>query len=156
MKITKLSQKLIDQIAAGEIVERPASVVKELLENSIDARANKIFVRVFEGGSRLIIVSDNGSGIQKNDLVLAIENHATSKISTQEDLQNCNSHGFRGERHKKLGGLVPRAIARFRSGSAHLLSNLVEPKFGSTSNSSVPGAIASTIAVLVPPRQAMS
>ena len=97
MKITKLSQKLIDQIAAGEIVERPASIVKELLENSIDAGADKISVKIFEGGSRLIVVSDNGTGIQKDDLVLAIENHATSKISTQEDLQNCNSHGFRGE-----------------------------------------------------------
>ena len=97
MKIARLSQTLIDQIAAGEIVERPASIAKELLENSIDSGADKISVKIFDGGSRLIIVSDNGTGIQKDDLVLAIENHATSKISTQEDLQNCNSHGFRGE-----------------------------------------------------------
>ena len=69
MKITKLSQKLIDQIAAGEIVERPASIVKELLENSIDAGSDTIIRKNFEGGSRLIIVSDNGTGIQKDDLV---------------------------------------------------------------------------------------
>ena len=116
MKITKLSQKLIDQIAAGEIVERPASIVKELLENSIDAGADKISVKIFEGGSRLIIVSDNGTGIQKDDLVLAIENHATSKISTQEDLQNCNSHGFRGE---ALAAIASVANVKIRSKAHH-------------------------------------
>ena len=116
MKIAKLSQKLIDQIAAGEIVERPASIVKELLENSIDAGADKISVKVFEGGSRLIIISDNGAGIQKDDLVLAIENHATSKISTQEDLQNCNSHGFRGE---ALAAIASVANIKIRSKVRH-------------------------------------
>ena len=116
MKIAKLSQKLIDQIAAGEIVERPASVVKELLENSIDAGADKISVKILDGGSRLIIVSDNGAGIQKDDLVLAIENHATSKISTQDDLQNCNSHGFRGE---ALAAIASVANVKIRSKVHH-------------------------------------
>ena len=116
MKIAKLSQKLIDQIAAGEIVERPASVVKELLENSIDAGADKISVKIFEGWSRLIVVSDNGTGIQKDDLVLAIENHATSKISTQEDLQNCMSHGFRGE---ALAAIASVANVKIRSKAHH-------------------------------------
>ncbi len=112
MKIAKLSQELIDQIAAGEIVERPASVVKELLENAIDAGANKIAVKVLEGGSKLIIVSDNGAGIQKDELVLAIENHTTSKISTHEDLQNCDSHGFRGE---ALAAIASVANVKIRS-----------------------------------------
>ncbi len=116
MKINKLSQKLIDQIAAGEIVERPASIVKELLENSIDSGADDISVKIFDGGSRLIIVSDNGTGIQKDDLVLAIENHATSKISTQEDLQNCNSHGFRGE---ALAAIASVASVKIRSKTRH-------------------------------------
>ena len=112
MKIAKLSQKLIDQIAAGEIVERPASVVKEWLENAIDAGANKIAVKVLEGGSKLIIVSDNGAGIQKDELVLAIANHTTSKISTHEDLQNCHSHGFRGE---ALAAIASVANVKIRS-----------------------------------------
>ena len=116
MKINKLSQKIIDQIAAGEIVERPASVVKELLENSIDSGADKITVKISEGGSKSIFVSDNGSGIQKNDLVLAVENHATSKISTQEDLQNCNSHGFRGE---ALAAIASVANIKIRSKAQH-------------------------------------
>lgn len=116
MKINKLSQKLIDQIAAGEIVERPASIVKELIENSIDSRADNIIVKIFDGGSRLITVSDNGTGIQKDDLVLAIENHATSKISTQEDLQNCSSHGFRGE---ALAAIASVASVKIRSKTRH-------------------------------------
>ena len=96
-RINLLDQKLANQIAAGEVVERPASIVKELIENSLDARANKITVEVEQGGVKLIRIQDDGSGIIKQDLGLALHRHATSKIKKIGDLENINSLGFRGE-----------------------------------------------------------
>jgi DNA mismatch repair protein MutL len=95
--IKKLPQLLIDQIAAGEIIERPASIVKELLENSVDAGATQIHLNLNDGGISLISVLDNGFGITRNNLPLAVRNHATSKIENQNEFENCSSHGFRGE-----------------------------------------------------------
>ncbi|MEI4220419.1 MAG: DNA mismatch repair endonuclease MutL [Candidatus Dasytiphilus stammeri] len=97
MRIHKLSNQIINQIAAGEIVERPASVVKELIENSLDAGANNIDIFIEKGGTRLIRIRDNGCGLHKEDFQLALVNHATSKIYTVEDLNNIASFGFRGE-----------------------------------------------------------
>lgn len=97
MAIRKLSSQLINQIAAGEVIDRPASVIKELLENSLDAQANRIEIDVERGGHRLMRVRDNGVGILKADLELALSRHATSKISSMEDLDNVRSLGFRGE-----------------------------------------------------------
>jgi len=96
-KINVLSQRLSNQIAAGEVVERPASIVKELLENSLDAGADSIDIDVEQGGVKLLRIKDNGCGILQDDLVLALRRHATSKISNLEDLENIASLGFRGE-----------------------------------------------------------
>ena len=92
-----LPESLINKIAAGEVVERPFSVVKELMENAIDAGADRIFVTIGNGGKDSISVLDNGSGMSEGDAQLSVERHATSKIATNEDLENIDTMGFRGE-----------------------------------------------------------
>ncbi|MDE0084851.1 MAG: DNA mismatch repair endonuclease MutL [Candidatus Poribacteria bacterium] len=96
-KIKILSADVANKIAAGEVVERPASVVKELIENAIDAESTSIRVEIRAGGKRLIRVSDNGSGMEREDALLALERHATSKVSRIEDLEKIHTFGFRGE-----------------------------------------------------------
>src|ERR1700704_3061768 len=96
-KIRVLADHVANQIAAGEVVERPASVAKELVENSIDAGATRVSIDVEAGGRRLLKVSDDGGGMTRDDAVLAFERHATSKISRAEDLAAIGTLGFRGE-----------------------------------------------------------
>lgn len=95
--IVLLDDLTINKIAAGEVIERPANVVKELVENSIDAGANNIVVEVKNGGKTFIRISDNGKGIALDDMPIALERHATSKIRKIEDLENTYTMGFRGE-----------------------------------------------------------
>ena len=96
-KIVRLPADLADQIAAGEVVERPASVIKELVENAVDAGARRIVITVEQGGKRLIRVEDDGEGMDPDDARLAVERHATSKIRTSDDLGRITTLGFRGE-----------------------------------------------------------
>ena len=96
-RIHKLPLHLANQIAAGEVVERPASVVKELLENALDANARRISITIELGGKKLLRVEDDGDGMEPEDARLAIERHATSKIATSDDLEAIRTLGFRGE-----------------------------------------------------------
>lgn len=140
-KIHELSDVLADQIAAGEVVERPASVVKELVENAIDANSTQIDILVTQAGLKSIEIVDNGDGIAKDDVAMAFERHATSKITTREDLFKVRSLGFRGEAlpsiasvadvvlqtstgentgtqiHIKGGQLVSQSLAALRKGT---------------------------------------
>ncbi|HEV7894038.1 MAG TPA: DNA mismatch repair endonuclease MutL [Pyrinomonadaceae bacterium] len=125
-KIRVLSDHVANQIAAGEVVERPASVAKELVENSIDAGARRVEVDVEAGGRRLLRVSDDGCGMTRDDAVLAFERHATSKITSVEDLERISTLGFRGEALASIASVARVELITQQEGDAEGTRVLIE------------------------------
>lgn len=130
MSIIELPSEVVDQIAAGEVVERPAHLIKELVENSIDAGSTEIEIE-FENGGKFVRVTDNGCGIQKDDLSLAFNRHATSKIKIADDIWNLSSFGFRGE---ALASISSVSQASLKSKVAGAKAYQIQSKFGHKSN----------------------
>ena len=142
-KIHRLPAGLANQIAAGEVVERPVSVVKELVENALDAGAARIAIAIEEGGKRLVRVEDDGDGMSSGDAALAFERHATSKLARVEDLSAIATNGFRGEALPSIAS-VSRLTLRTRArGEAQ--GTLVRVEGGDTSSPRAAAAPEGTI-----------
>ena len=116
-KIQVLDDHTINQIAAGEVIERPASVVKELVENSLDANAKNIWIRIEDGGTSLVMIRDDGDGMDADDAELAFQKHSTSKIRSFDDLQNVNTSGFRGEALPSIASVSRLRLTTCKKGS---------------------------------------
>src|SRR6202163_1270401 len=125
MPVRQLSESVINRIAAGEVVERPASVVKELVENALDAGARRIEIVLSGGGRGLFRGTDDGSGMSREDLSLAVERHATSKLPN-DDLHAVSTLGFRGEALPSIGAVAKLTIATRLTGSPNAVEIVVD------------------------------
>src|SRR5499427_3772829 len=137
MPVRQLPEQVVNRIAAGEVVERPASVVKELVENAVDAGASRIDVFTDGGGRRKIVITDDGSGMSAADLALAADRHATSKLD-DEDLLQIKTLGFRGEALPSIGAVARLSITTRHAGEPHAWSLAVE---GGVKSKVAPGAL---------------
>jgi DNA mismatch repair protein MutL len=137
MPVRQLSEGLVNRIAAGEVVERPASVVKELVENALDAGARRIEIVTDGGGRRLIRVSDDGEGMTRADLELAVERHATSKLDG-EDLLAIGTLGFRGEALPSIGAVAKLSISTRHASEPHAWTLAVD---GGRKSEAMPAAL---------------
>src|SRR5206468_2291805 len=138
MPVRQLPEQLVNRIAAGEVVERPASVVKELVENAIDAGASRIDIFTDGGGRRRIGITDDGGGMTARDLALAVDRHATSKLD-DEDLLRIRTLGFRGEALPSIGAVAKLAITTRHLSEPHAWSLSVE---GGVKSAIAPAALA--------------
>ena len=125
-RIRILPEQVHKQVAAGEVVERPASVVKELIENAIDARASRITLQIKDAGSELIQVIDDGVGMGEDDALICCKRHATSKIATVEDLEHVETLGFRGEALASIGSVSKMTIVTKTADEDEATWNLIK------------------------------
>jgi len=145
-RIKELPIDVVNQIAAGEVVERPASVIKELIENSIDAEANDIVIELVDAGKKQILIKDNGGGIHGDDIELALTRHATSKIENSEDLFNINTLGFRGEALPAIASVSKiTMISKSRESSS---GTKVYAEYGSVKNKQKKAVASGTIIIV--------
>ncbi|MDH4123060.1 MAG: DNA mismatch repair endonuclease MutL, partial [Thermoplasmata archaeon] len=145
-RIKVLDQQTVNEIAAGEVVERPASVVKELIENSIDAGARRIEIRIEQGGTKKIEVIDDGEGMSREDALLAVNQHSTSKLFKIGDLSRLSTYGFRGEALASIGSVSKLTIRTKRNDEA--VGTLVIVDFGAPPEVSDTGAPTGTTVIV--------